>query len=145
MIISQTTHGRTIIMQKPFQKSLLYCTVYLGPVLRRGYGIGNIFKSVARSVMPSLKEVGKYALTTGFEGLQYVTKGENIKTVAKTRLKEKSLAFLDETVFRMAPRKSIKGSTNKKIAISSAKPKKLKHRSGEFDDTVFSKLKKEKN
>ena len=28
-----------------------------GPVLQRGYGIGSIFKSVARSVMPSLKEM----------------------------------------------------------------------------------------
>ena len=32
---------------------------YRGPVLQRGYGIGSIFKSVARSVMPSLKEIGK--------------------------------------------------------------------------------------
>ena len=31
---------------------------YRGPVLQRGYGIGSIFKSVARSVMPSLKEIG---------------------------------------------------------------------------------------
>ena len=31
---------------------------YRGPVLQRGYGLGSIFKSVARSVMPSLKEIG---------------------------------------------------------------------------------------
>ena len=37
---------------------------YRGPVLQRGYnGLGSIFKSVARSVMPSLKEIGKSALT----------------------------------------------------------------------------------
>ena len=51
---------------------------YRGPMLQRGYGIGSIFKSVARSVMPSLKEIGKSAVTTGLEGLQVVTKGENI-------------------------------------------------------------------
>ena len=56
---------------------------YRGPVLQRGYGLGSIFKSVARSVMPSLKEIGKSALTTGLEVLQDVAKGENIKTVAK--------------------------------------------------------------
>ena len=53
---------------------------YCGPVLQRGYGLGSIFKSVARSVMPSLKEIGKSALTTGLEVLQDVAKGENIKT-----------------------------------------------------------------
>ena len=119
--------------------------VYRGPVLQRGYGIGSIFKSVARSVMPSLKEIGKSVLTTGLEVLQDVAKGENIKTVAKKRLRENSLAFLDETVSRMLPRKSIKGSANKQIAISSSKPKKRKHQSGELDNTILSKSKKERN
>ena len=64
---------------------------------------------------------------------------------AKKRPKENSLAFLDDTVSRIAPRKSIKGSTNEQIAISSSKPKKRKHQSGELGDTIFSKLKKERN
>ena len=42
---------------------------YRGPVLQRGYGLGSIFESVARSVMPSLKGIGKSALTTGLEVL----------------------------------------------------------------------------
>ena len=119
--------------------------LYHRPVLQRGYGLGSIFKRVARSVMPSLREIGKSALTTGMEVLQDVAKGENIKTAAKKRLKENSLAFLDDTVSRIAPRKSIKGSTNKQIAISSSKPKKRKHQSGELHDTIFSKLKKGRN
>ena len=112
---------------------------YRGPVLQRGYGLRSIFKSVARSVMPSLKEIGKSALTTGLEVLQDVAKGENIKTAAKKCLKENSLAFLDDTVSRMSTRKSIKGNTNKRISISSSKLK--KHQSGELDDTIFSKSK----
>ena len=44
----------------------------------------------------------------------------------------------------MAPRKSIKGSTNKQIAISSSKPKKRKHKSGELDDTIFFKVEERK-
>ena len=115
---------------------------YRGPVLQRGCGLGSIFKSVARSVMPSLKEIGKSALTTGLEVLQDVAKGENIKTAAKKRLKENSLAFLDDTVSRMSRRKSIKGNANKQISISSSKPKKRKHRTEELDDTIFSKSKK---
>ena len=43
---------------------------YCGPVLQRGYGLGSIVKSVARSVMPSLKEIRNSALTTGLEVLQ---------------------------------------------------------------------------
>ena len=75
---------------------------YRGPVLQRGYGLGSIFKSVARSVMPSLKEIRKSALTSGLEVLQDVVKGEYIKSAAKKRLKENSLAFLDDTVSRMS-------------------------------------------
>ena len=77
--------------------------------------------------MPSLKEIGKSALTTGLEVLQDMTKGENIKTATKKRLKENSLASLDDTVAGMAPRKAIKGNTNKQKTISSSKPKKRKH------------------
>ena len=47
---------------------------YRGQVLQRGYGLGSIFKSVARSAKPSLKEIGKSALTTGLEVLQDVAK-----------------------------------------------------------------------
>ena len=76
MITSQITHERIIITHKPFQKSSLQrggnVHFYRGPVLQRGYGLGSIFKRVARSVMPSLKEIGKSALTTGLEVLQDV-------------------------------------------------------------------------
>ena len=78
------------------------------PVLQRGYGLGSIFKSVVRGVMLSLKEIGKSALITGLEVFHDVAKGENIKTSAKKRLRENSLAFLDDAVARMTPRKSIK-------------------------------------
>ena len=57
-------------------------------MLQRGYRLGSTFKCVARTVMPSLKEIEKSALTTGLEVLQDVAKGENIKTAAKKRLKE---------------------------------------------------------
>ena len=84
-------------------------------------------------------------MTTGLEVLQDVAKGENIKTAAKKRLKENSLAFLDNTVSKIPPRKSIKANMNKQIAISSSKPKKCKHQSGELDNTICSRSKKEKN
>ena len=48
--------------------------------------LGNIFKSVAKSVMPSLKEIVKSLFTTGLEVLQDVAKCDNVKTAAKKRL-----------------------------------------------------------
>ena len=48
---------------------------YHGPVLQGGYGLESIFKSVTRSVIPSLKKIGKSALTTGLEVLQDSGKG----------------------------------------------------------------------
>ena len=79
------------------------------------------------------------------ETLQDVAKGDNVKTVAKKCLKDDSPTFLDDTVSMMAPRKSIKNITNKQITISSSKPNKRKRQSGELDNTIFSKLKKERN
>ena len=38
-----------------------------GPALRRRYGLGSIFKSVARSIVLSLKEIGKSAVTTDWK------------------------------------------------------------------------------
>ena len=113
-----------------------------GPESQREYGVGSIFKSVARSVMPSLKKNWKICLDYWIGNIAIVAKGQNIKTAAKKRLKENSLAFLNDIVFRMLPRKSLKGNMNKQIAISSSKPKKHKHQPGELDDTIFSKLKK---
>ena len=151
MITSHITHGRAIIKHKPFQKSLPYIEEVMFLFIMDQCCKEDMVLEVSSevllevSMMPSLKEIGKSALTTGLEVLQDVAKGENIKTAAKKRLKENSPAFLDETVSRMLPRKSIKGSTNKQIAISSSKPKKRKHQSGELDDTIFSKSKKERN
>ena len=141
MITSHITHGGTIITHKPFQKSLPYKEEVTFLFIVAQCCKEDMDSKVSSKVLleVSLKEIGKSALTTGLEVLQDVAKGENIKTAAKKRLKENSLAFSDDTVSRMSPRKSIKGSTNKQITISSSKHK---HHSGELDDTIFSKLKK---
>ena len=44
-------------------------------MLQRGYGLGPMFESVARSVMQPLKEIGKSALTTGLESIGRCGKG----------------------------------------------------------------------
>ena len=138
-------HGRAIITHKPFQRSLPYkgeiIFLFVMDQCCKEAMVSEVSSKVLLD-MPSLKEIGKSALTTGLEVLQDVAKGENIKTAAKKHLKENSLAFLNDTVSRMSRRKSIKGNANKQISISSSKPKKRKHRSGELDDTIISKSKK---
>ena len=146
MITSHITHRRTIITHKPFQKSLPYkeevMFLFITDKCCKEDMVSEVFSKVLLEVISSLKEIEKSALNTGLEVLQDVAKGENIKTAAKKLLKENSLVFLDDTVSRMSTRKSIKGNTNKQMSISSSKPKKRKHQSGELDDTIFSKSKK---
>ena len=64
---------------------------YRGPVLQRGYGIGSIFKSVARSVMQSLKEIGKSALTTG--SIAICGKGREYQNSGKETSERKQSSF----------------------------------------------------
>ena len=89
MITSQITHERTIITHKPLQKSLpykeevMYVPFYRGLVLQRGYGLGSIFKSVARSVMPSSKEMGKSAMTDWIGSIARCGKGRECQNSGK--------------------------------------------------------------
>ena len=53
---------------------------FRGGVMQNGYGLGDIFKGIMRSVAPKLKQslayVGKRALKTGLESLRDVAVGE---------------------------------------------------------------------
>ena len=122
--------------------------VYRGPVLQRGYGIGNMFRSMARSVMPALKQglktFGKTALQTGLEVMQDVSNGENVKTAAKRRLKQNTLSLLDRTVSGMTARKTIKDKSKCRKPISSIKPRKRKHQEVTPSDDIFSQLGKQR-
>ena len=119
---------------------------YRGPVLQRGYRLGSIFKSVAKSVMTSLKEIGKSALTNGLEVLQDVSRCvREYQNSSKETSERKQSSIPRQYCFWDGTQKYIKGSRNKQIVISSSKPKKRKHQSGELDNTIFSKLTKERN
>lgn len=57
-----------------------------------GYGLGGLFRSVARAVMPLVKTgaktLGNIALSTGANLLGDVLSGKNVKVSAKSRLNE---------------------------------------------------------
>lgn len=66
--------------------------VYSGARVQRGYGLGSILGSLARSVMPLLKTgaktLGKQALTSGMQIAGDMLGGQNFKQSAKRRAKE---------------------------------------------------------
>ena len=57
-----------------------------------GYGLGGLFCSVARTVMPLVKSgaktLGEIALNSGANFLGDVLSGQNVKEAAKSRLNE---------------------------------------------------------
>ena len=80
-LLLRTTCSRRVFLTKrkyniPF---------YRRPVLQRGYGLGSIFKSVAGSVMPSLKEIGESALRS----IARCGKGQKYQNSSKERSERK--------------------------------------------------------
>jgi hypothetical protein len=63
-------------------------TGYRGARFQRGYGIGGIFKSLARYAIPLFKQsakiVGKRALQAATEVGQHVLRGKNVRESVKT-------------------------------------------------------------
>ena len=66
--------------------------VFRGSAWQQGYGLGGLFRSVARAVMPMVKSgakaLGKIALNAGANLLGDVASGKNLKEAVKTRGKE---------------------------------------------------------
>jgi precorrin isomerase len=60
--------------------------------MQKGYGVGGLFKGLARSFAPVLKcnliAAGKKALKTGVEVLSDVSQGKNVKESVKRRVLE---------------------------------------------------------
>ena len=61
---------------------------YAGDRFQRGYGIGSIFSSLLRSIMPVAKTVGRQALRTGAEVAQDYLQGSNVKSSIRARGKQ---------------------------------------------------------
>jgi uncharacterized protein YidB (DUF937 family) len=81
--------------------------VFIGSAWQRGsgqvgYGIGGLFKSLARTIMPMVKSgaktLGKAALNTGANVLGDVLSGKNVKEAAKSRVNETADALKQKAV-----------------------------------------------
>ena len=62
--------------------------VFRGSAWQQGYGLGGLFRSVARAVMPMVKSgakaLGKFALNAGANLLGDVASRKNLKEAVKT-------------------------------------------------------------
>ena len=106
---------------------------YRGARMQHGYGIGGIFKSLARYAISILKKtvksVGRRALKAGAQVAQDVADGENVVVSAKTRGKQAVNDFMTgrgrkKPIKRAAPKKpAIRTPAKKrKTSLDSYKP-----------------------
>ena len=95
---------------------------FRGARMQRGYGIGSIFKSLARYAIPLFKQgakvVGKRALQAATEVGQDVLQGKNVKEAFKSREKQAA-----SDVGKNAAKKVMTGKGRKK-GIKRAAPAK---------------------
>lgn len=66
--------------------------VFTGPRSQKGYGLGGILGGLFRSAMPLIKQgaktLGREVFNTGIGLAQDALEGKNIKTAARTRLRQ---------------------------------------------------------
>ena len=107
--------------------------VFMGAPWMRGYGqvgfgLGGLFKSIARAVMAMVKLVkalGKTALNTGVNVLNDVASGKDLKQAIKTRGKEALTDAKDKAINRLQTfAQTGSGKRTKKRSTSQTKKRK---------------------
>lgn len=116
-----------------------------------GYGLGGLFRSAARAIMPLVKTgaktLGKIGLNTGVNLLGDVLEGKNIKKAVKSRLgdagnvvKRKAVGQLKKTLGQTGNGKKRttkkKGKKRKKTFIT-IKPSQVKKRKTSRVEDIF--------
>jgi hypothetical protein len=107
---------------------------FRGARMQRGYGIGGIFKSLARYAIPLLEQgakvVGKRALQAAVEVGQDVLQGKNVKSRGKQAVSDVAKKVMTgngrkKSIKRAAPAKTpIRGPTKKqKTSLDNYSPK----------------------
>ena len=113
--------------------------VFRGSQWQAGYGLGGLFKSLARSIIPMVKSsarsLGKIALDSGANFAGDVLAGKNVKKAAKARLAEaKSIAKKQAVSKLQSLTQTGNGSTRKK---------RLKKRSSQTVSVINAQIKKQ--
>ena len=102
---------------------------FRGPAMQKGYGLGGLFKGLARSFAPALKKglisAGKKALKTGVAVLNDVAEGKNIKESVKQRAKQSLLDIVPIKSLQKPKQVSRKRTIRKKGSNRSNKKRKI--------------------
>ena len=95
-----------------------------------GYGLGGLFRSVARTVMPMVKSgakpLGNIALNSGANFIGDVLAGKNIKEAAKARTREAADATKQKAVQRLRAYAQTGSGGRRKKTTSKKRAKKRK-------------------
>ena len=115
-----------------------------------GYGLGGLFRSVARAIMPMVKSgaktLGNIALSSGANFLGDVLAGKNVKKAAKSRLTEATGVAKQRAINRLqsltqtgsGKRQSAKRKGKKrKISSANATSKQTKKRKTTRVEDIF--------
>lgn len=109
--------------------------VYRGQSRQYGYGLGSIFKTALRTIVPILKPLAKVGLQSakqvakdqGLSALRDIVSGKNVKQVLKSRSKMALKTFGNSTLNRLASgQKDIK-SRHSQIKSHSSTPRRTVH------------------
>ena len=95
-----------------------------------GYGLGGLFRSVARTVMPMVKSgakpLGNIALNSGANFIGDVLAGKNVKETAKARTREAADATKQKAVQRLRAYAQTGSGGRRKKTTSKKRAKKRK-------------------
>lgn len=129
--------------------------VYRGVSRQYGYGLGSIFKTAMRTVVPILKPLAKAGLQSakqvakeqGVGALRDLMEGNNVKAILKTRGKEALKNFgrsaLDHLVPREKnirqhkPKKAHSSSRRQPVHIKKRRPANKKYSGLTFERDIF--------
>jgi hypothetical protein len=134
----QHGNGMPVFMGSPWQRGYG----------QMGYGLGGLFRSVARAVMPMVKsgakELGSMALNTGANFLGDFLSGKNVKDSAKARVNEakdtakKKAVNMLQTLGQTGSGKRTRKTTKKRKAkASSSRSTQAKRRKTSRIDDIF--------
>lgn len=118
--LDQQGHGMPVFRGSPWQ---------LGHG-QMGYGLGGLFRSVARTVMPMVKSgakaLGNIALNSGANFIGDVLAGKNVKEAAKARTREAADATKQKAVQRLRTYAQTGSGRRRKKTTSKKRAKKRK-------------------
>ena len=99
---------------------------FSGARIQQGYGLGNLFSSIAKSVLPLVKSgakaVGKQVLQSGVDFASDVLNGKNAKQAAIDRAKSASSNLLQAAKRKAKPKKKYKRKSARNTTTFSIKP-----------------------